>query len=176
MRRTLFWLAAVLLVAVVAIVAFYVAISRDADRPRRVKAKRLPPALNGQVTQETINDTICASGWTSKERRKAASWLQSKKRELLSRREGYGWPGAGAVFQLDHMVPIELGGAVEDDCNVALQWIGEAICKDGVEHCLAAKVCKGEIPLDVAQKAIADDWRAGQGDVLRSHQAVLTLA
>lgn len=59
-------------------------------------------------------------------------------------------------------MPIELGGAVEDDSNVVLQPIGEATCKDGVEHCLSAQVCNkgnGALPLEKAREAIADDWR-----------------
>jgi hypothetical protein len=170
MRRVLLWVAAVALVAAVLLVAFYFAAAFDADRS--ASASALPrtlevpaparPALNGQVTQETINDTICKSGWAREVRSKASSWLRKKKRELLLQREGYHWIGAGALFQLDHIVPIELGGAAEDDSNVVLQPIGEAACKDGVEHCLSAKVCsKGDhhLPLDEAQKAIIGDWR-----------------
>lgn len=100
MRRVLFWLvAATLLITAALVAAFYVAIAIDADniRPRM---QEMPPrwakpklngaqlALNGQVTQETINDTICKRGWAREVRTKSVSWLQKKKRELLLQREG----------------------------------------------------------------------------------------
>jgi hypothetical protein len=132
----------------------------SSEPPHRpcVQAGASCAGLNGRVAQETIKDTICKSGWAKDVRGKSSSWQQTKKRKLLQR-EGYHWLGAGALFQLDHIVPIELGGAVEDDSNVVLQPIREATCKDGVEHCLSAKVCKGEVLLAEAQKAIARDWR-----------------
>jgi hypothetical protein len=151
-------LAATPLVVAALLAAFYFV--DGSDRSAAASAPPARPALNGQVTQDTINNTICSkSGWASDVRRKSVSWMQTRKRELLQQREGYRFIGAGAFFQLDHIVPIELGGAATDDSNVALQPIGEATCKDGVEHCLRAKVCKGEVSLAEAQKAIAGNWQ-----------------
>jgi hypothetical protein len=62
-------------------------------------------------------------------------------------------------YELDHIVPLALGGALIDRRNLALQPIDEAREKDAVEVCLSSLVCQGNIALDDAQSAIFEDWR-----------------
>jgi hypothetical protein len=62
-------------------------------------------------------------------------------------------------YELDHKIPLALGGAVIDRRNLALQPIEEAREKDAVEACLSSLVCQGKIDLDDAQSAIWEDWK-----------------
>lgn len=121
-------------------------------------AAELP--LNPAVTQETIGDTICVPGWT-KTQRPPAAYTSRLKVELV-RREGL--PEELLVdFQLDHRIPLALGGAASDPRNFALQNWDEADDKDRIETCLSRAVCAGKIDLDEARRRIWADWReAGQ--------------
>ena len=62
-------------------------------------------------------------------------------------------------YELDHKIPLALGGAVIDRRNLALEPIDEAREKDATETCLSSLVCQGKIDLDDAQTAIWEDWR-----------------
>lgn len=65
-------------------------------------------------------------------------------------------------YELDALVTPELGGTVAR-ANLWPQpynatW--NAHVKDALENLLAGRVCRGETPLPVAQRALADDWIA----------------
>ncbi len=114
------------------------------------------PVLNPAVTQATIAETICTTGWTRTVRPYVATMKQIKAEMLavvgepIERRNRY---------ELDHVVPLALGGDPIDRRNLALQPIDEAREKDAVEVCLSSLVCQGKIALDDAQAAIFQDWR-----------------
>ena len=66
-------------------------------------------------------------------------------------------------YELDHIIPLEVGGNPQDRSNLALQpWYGEgsAVEKDRLENQLHRLVCNGEMGLIDAQKCIAEDWHA----------------
>ena len=114
------------------------------------------PALNPAVTQATITETICAAGWTRTVRPYVAD-MKRIKAEMLA---AIGEPiGRRNQYELDHVVPLALGGATIDRRNLALQPIGEAREKDAIEVCLSSLVCQGKIALEDAQSAISEDWR-----------------
>lgn len=118
------------------------------------KAEDLP--INPDVRTDTIGQTICVPGWAKKQR-PPATYTGRLKLELL-RREGL--PEELVVdFQLDHKIPIALGGAPSDPRNFTLQDWSEAVDKDDVEVCLSRAVCAGKISLDDARKGIWQDWR-----------------
>lgn len=75
----------------------------------------------------------------------------------------YGMRGvAGDTYELDALITPELGGTAARE-NVWPQRYGSswnAHVKDALENLLAARVCRGELPLEVAQRALADDWIA----------------
>ncbi|GLI92730.1 hypothetical protein [Methylocystis echinoides] len=118
-------------------------------------AQRLP--LNPAVTQDNIAETICLPGWT-RTVRPPVSYTNAIKRERLL---AAGLPlDLMADFQLDHTVPLSLGGAPDDPHNLALMDRDEAEAKDRIERCLPHAVCDGRVPLEAAQQAIWRDWRA----------------
>lgn len=74
--------------------------------------------LNPAVTQETIGETICVRSWT-KTQRPPRAYTQRLKVDLI-RHEGL--PEELLVdFQLDHKIPLALGGAPADPRNFVLQ-------------------------------------------------------
>jgi hypothetical protein len=76
----------------------------------------------------------------------------------------YGLPsGTHPDYEIDHLIPLCLGGA-DDDSNLWAQprrtieetWNAEA--KDRLEHHLCSMVCRGDVEISDAQEAIATDW------------------
>jgi hypothetical protein len=66
-------------------------------------------------------------------------------------------------YTLDHLVPLEIGGAdvIENlwpEPRRSLAGEGDDTRKDQLERRLAALVCSGELDVSEAQKAIAEDW------------------
>ncbi len=117
-------------------------------------AEELP--INPTVTQATIRETICAYGWT-KTVRPPYSVTNRIKSELLRR---VGLTDADkSRFELDHIIPLSLGGAPSDVRNLRLQPWTEAGEKDQLEACLPRLVCDGRLTLDQARRAIWTNWR-----------------
>jgi len=122
--------------------------------------KITPGAVNTTVTQENIHETICVKGWT-KTIRPPVSFTNRLKHLQLRR---YGIPqGQIRDYELDHLIPLELGGAPDDLANLwpepfNARW--DATLKDDLERALNRKVCAGRITLAGAQKAIRTNWIA----------------
>lgn len=122
--------------------------------------------LNRDVRQDTINDTICSKvkmhGMTYvRATRPSTNYTNGVKRKLL-REHGIDVARA-REFELDHKLPIELGGHPRNPMNLWLQsWDGAdgAHAKDKLENRLHRLVCAGKMPLGEAQTCIWDDWKA----------------
>jgi hypothetical protein len=116
--------------------------------------------LNPDVTEVTVRQTICVPGYT-KAVRPSSSYTNGVKAKLL--REA-GLDGSLMPdYELDHIVPLELGGHPRKLANLTLQpWDGEhgAWRKDLLERRLHVLVCRGELQLSEAQACIAEDWEA----------------
>ncbi len=73
----------------------------------------------------------------------------------------YGIPlGDSSSYQLDHLIPLELGGD-DADTNLwpePLQGPQGALAKDGVEDALHTVVCDGRMDLAAAQDVMRGDW------------------
>ncbi|MEV6674994.1 hypothetical protein [Streptomyces sp. NPDC051162] len=117
-----------------------------------------PGAYNPDVTQDTINSTICVPGWTKTVRPPVSYTTPLKIKQIAE----YGYSDTStADYEEDHLVPLELGGAPKDPKNL---WpeprYGDepAQSKDVVENRLKTAVCGGEVTLDAARGAIAEDW------------------
>jgi hypothetical protein len=119
-----------------------------------------PGAVDSAVTQDTVQQTICVPGYTSKVR-PPTSYTTPLKRQLM---EAYGYVGLPiANYELDHLIALELGGAPRDPANLwplARSGPANAIQKDAIENFLHRQVCDGGISLADAQQQVATDWRA----------------
>ena len=69
----------------------------------------------------------------------------------------YGDTGTTSSYELDHLVPLELGGA-NSTSNLWPEPGGSPNAKDGVESRLRAEVCGGKLTLAAAQQEIASNW------------------
>ena len=67
-----------------------------------------PGSINPDVTQDNIGETICARGWTRMVR-PTFEYTEAIKRRLV-RDSGY-LDDRLSHYELDHVVPLELGGA-----------------------------------------------------------------
>jgi hypothetical protein len=82
----------------------------------------------------------------------------------LTRRTRAGLSASEAtVYELDHFVPLALGGHPRSEDNLWLQpWDGDwnTRIKDRLERTLQVAVCAGKLTLDAARTAIQSGWRA----------------
>ena len=122
-----------------------------------------PGVINKEVTQANVSSTICVPGWTATVR-PPTSYTQELKRTML-RRAGAD-PNTAIVYELDHLIPLALGGHPRSEDNLWLQkWDGQwnAKIKDRLERKLQLMVCAGSISLHAARTAIRHDWHAAYG-------------
>jgi len=138
-----------------------------------------PGALNPDVRQSTLSSTICKSGWSSTVRPPASITAREKRASLAAYGDG------SSPFEYDHLVSLELGGAVNDARNLwpepdyATKMGFYLNPKDRLERVLNGFVCRGSMRLAQAQRLIASDWvaayrkylsaPAGSGAAARRH-------
>ena len=117
-----------------------------------------PGAIDPLVTQANIWSTICRRGYTATVR-PPYEYTNALKHELMSE---YGVPGSIHNYELDHDVPLELGGCPDCKSNLWPQpWSSPgAHEKDEVENYLNRQVCSHAMSLAEAQREIASDWYA----------------
>ena len=104
-------------------------------------------AINPEVTQFNLNETVCKRGWSTQHRPPVA-WTNKIKHMMLKRGDNV------ANYELDHIVPISIGGAPTDVKNLWLQpWTGKcnARDKDIVEWQAWHDLCAGKTTLRKAQ-------------------------
>jgi hypothetical protein len=116
-----------------------------------------PGVLNPNVTQATIQSTICVHGWTAKVRPPTSYTDPIKQKDLP--------PGAkSADYELDHLDSIEDGGDPSNPQNLWTQAYNDpygARVKDVLETHVAHMVCNGQLTLDQARAALAPNWLLG---------------
>ena len=117
-----------------------------------------PGATNPDVTQDTIDSTICVSGWTATVRPPTSYTNKLKIQQIAE----YAYADTSpSSYEEDHFIPLELGGSPTDPANL---WpephSGDATSgqKDSVENKLKRAVCNGSVTLADAQNAIVTDW------------------
>jgi hypothetical protein len=122
---------------------------------------RTPGALNPDVTQETIQTTICTPGWTREVRPPRRYTSALKRRQMLE----YGYTDQDpSHYEEDHFISLGLGGSPINPLNLWPEplfppdgWT--AAMKDELEAVLPRLVCARTLTLRQAQEAIATDWR-----------------
>jgi hypothetical protein len=141
---------------------------------RRLQDRRCTPgALNPAVRQATIFSTICRPGGYTDSVRPPVSYTEPLKyREMAA----YRFAGRSAGdFELDHLIPLELGGAPADPRNLWPEPHASgrgAYEKDVVENELHDQVCSGRISLARAQRQSLDwiaHYHGGSGPAGSGH-------
>ena len=137
---------------------------RDTPLPAPVSetvAQTVPPeVLNPDVRQDTIGQTICVPGYTASVR-PSTTYTNGVKQRLM-REQSIAMETVGS-FELDHRIPLALGGHPRNINNLMLQpWDGDngAKRKDRLERALQRMVCASKVMLDEARRAIFFDWQA----------------
>ena len=118
-----------------------------------------PGAIDPRVTQRNIGNTICRRGYTATVR-PPFEYTNAMKHRLM---RVYGVTGSIHDYELDHLIPLELGGCPDCETNLWPQSrnvFPGAREKDEVEDYLHHQVCSGALPLAEAQREIASDWYA----------------
>lgn len=125
-------------------------------------AARLPPpqvpgAIDPAITQDNINETICRPGYARSARPAFAITGPLKRRMMDAQHPG----GSMADYELDHLIPISIGGAPLDRRDLWLQpRSGQANAgdKNVLAYVLWRLVCTHQVPLATAQRDISQDW------------------
>ncbi|KAA2256716.1 hypothetical protein F0L68_26025 [Solihabitans fulvus] len=121
-----------------------------------------PGAINPDVTQANINDTICKSGWTKTVR--PATSVTSKMKAESARSYNLA---DDEKSEYDHLVSLELGGAPDDPRNLwpepgTVPNPKDTKAENPLHDLVCARVLHGGntpyLPLAVAQQLIASDW------------------
>jgi hypothetical protein len=112
-----------------------------------------PGSIDPAVAQANIAQTICRTGYTSTVRPPEAD---TEKFKFDQAYPAYG-VASGTETELDHLVPLELGGS-NDASNLWPESPASPNPKDDVERALHDAVCSGQVSLADAQQAIASDW------------------
>ena len=129
-----------------------------------------PGAINPNVTQANISQTVCAKGYSKTIRPPAHLTNRLKKRQIRE----YGYADRNPKhYEEDHLIPLSIGGAPGDGRNLwpeprQSEWGAEK--KDQFEFVLYKMVCAQEIALVDAQREIATDWIAAWKKYVPSHQ------
>jgi hypothetical protein len=113
----------------------------------RADPVRTPGVLNPDVTQSTIDSTICRRGWTRTIRPPVEYTNALKERQMSA----YGETGKVSAYQEDHLISLELGGDPTDPRNLWPEPYPRAAAVDQIENELNAQVCGGSLSLADAQ-------------------------
>ena len=116
-------------------------------------------SLNSAVTPRNISKTICVTGWTATVR--PSTSYTGKIKASLMKQNGFDMSTIDS-YELDHIIPLSLGGNPKNPINLKLQsrtGADDADVKDGLERKLQCLVCSKKVTLRAAQKDIYTNWK-----------------
>ncbi|MDN7630975.1 hypothetical protein [Burkholderia cenocepacia] len=128
-----------------------------------------PGAIDSNVTQANIHETICLKGYTKSIRPPAYFTNALKRRQIRE----YGYVDRNPRdYEEDHLVALSIGGHPTDERNLWPQprdseWNADR--KDELEFVLYKMVCGSELSLKDAQSEMAGDWIAAWKRYVPSH-------
>jgi hypothetical protein len=109
---------------------------------------RTPGVVNPEVSQATIAETICKSGWTRTIRPPVSYTNELKLRQMRE----YGVGGSPSDYQEDHLISLELGGNPTDPRNLWPEPYPRASEVDRIENEINDEICSGKITLAEGQQ------------------------
>lgn len=125
--------------------------------PSRLPPPEVPGAVDPTITQANIGRTICRPGYARSVRPTYAITGPLKRRMMADQHPGEPL----SAYELDHLIPISLGGAPLHRRDLWLQprqGPMNAGDKNVLAYVLWRLVCTGQVPLDVARYDISHDW------------------
>ncbi|GEM73221.1 MULTISPECIES: hypothetical protein [Sphingomonas] len=125
--------------------------------PELLPPPETPGAVDAAVTQANIDTTICRPGYARSARPSYELTGPLKRRMMNAQHPGEPM----SAYELDHLIPISLGGAPFDAKDLWLQprqGQMNAGDKNVLAYVLWRLVCTGQVPLKVAQYDISHDW------------------
>jgi len=115
------------------------------------------------VTDATLESTVCRRGGYTSTVRPPTSITNSEKRLAQA---AYGQNDGPSAYELDHLVPLELGGTPNSAANLWPEPGSSPNPKDKLEGALHDLLCAHHITLTAAQHMIATDWITAYRQVL----------
>ena len=118
-----------------------------------------PGEADPRVTTANLTSTICKSGYTKTVRPVVQVTNKIKQVQMLA----YGNADSLSNYELDHLIPLELGGCPDCPANLWPEPYAGSLGakeKDKVENYLHREVCNGRLALETAQQEIAANWTA----------------
>ena len=109
----------------------------------------------GAVFPDAAPPAICVPGYT-----KGVRSVSAKLKKQIYTAYGIAYPPPTGTYELDHLVPLALGGS-NDAANLFPEAASPAPGfkeKDVVEVYLYQEMCAGRLPLAAAQVQIASNW------------------
>ncbi len=131
-----------------------------------------PGTINPAVTQENIDQTVCAKGYTKTIRPPANYTNSLKKKQILQ----YRYADTNLHdYEEDHLIALSIGGAPWDPHNLwpeprHSEWGADK--KDQLEFVMYKMVCARQISLIDAQRAMASDWIATWNNYVRGRHGI----
>jgi hypothetical protein len=122
-----------------------------------------PGAIDPGVTQADIHSTICRRGYTESVRPPESATEPEKRASM----KAYGDQGPLGDYEYDHLIPLELGGAPNDERNLWPEPGASPNPKDALEDWLRSTVCARRLSLAAARREIARDWVAAYRRLIR---------
>ena len=116
--------------------------------PERASWTLTPGVVNPDVTQDTIDSTICVTGWASSIRPDSSYTADLK----LTQMREYGRTGSPSDYQEDHLISLEMGGSPTDPSNLWPEPYPRASEMDQIENQLNSQICDGQLTLAQAQQ------------------------
>ena len=119
-----------------------------------------PGAIDLEITQANIQNTVCVKGYTKTVRPPAAYTNKLKKKQIRE----YGYDDTNPKhYEEDHLIPLSIGGNPRSPKNLwpeprKSEW--NAAKKDQLEFVIYKMVCNNDIMLKDAQDQISSDWIA----------------
>lgn len=109
------------------------------------------PRCTPGAVQSTDRRAVCTPGWATAHRN-----VTSATRARVYREYGLSGPHPFPAWEVDHRVPLELGGSN----SIRNLWPEHGpAAKDDLEDSLHARVCSGRMALRRAQAVFQSDWR-----------------
>jgi hypothetical protein len=120
--------------------------------------ERTPGAINPQVTQDNLQETVCAPGWADRIAPPQAQLDKLKTKQLKQ----LHLKGPAKNYHEDHLVPLCAGGNPTDPHNLWPQRVEgdwNYKVKDQLETAVCKALCSGDLSLDQARSMFLEpDW------------------